>query len=158
MGSEITAPSGAIATGLTAVTADVFGLPAVHTGWNAIVVNTGSIHNGRIVSSGTQNDEINFDLAVPAGTWTLELMHTRVAAFGIYTVTIDGAAPSTYGGSADTIDGYAASTTPNVRTTITGIVLSSSAVRRVKLKMATKNASSTGYTGGIQGLRLVKTA
>lgn len=108
-------------------------------------------------SDGVQNDAASWDALLGPGTWTLQLGY-RADTSGIYTITIDGASLTSLGGSADTIDGYAAAPTATV-TAITGIVLPGPAkVRRIKLLMATKNASSASYIAKPCFISLTRTA
>lgn len=126
---------------------------AIETNWPVTNVgeNTGQMLNAYRTSSGAQNAEIGWDLAIAAGTWTVGLVHTTDTDLGIYTILIDGVAQGT-------IDGYANPRTLNNWSEVTGIVIPSTARRRVSLKMATKNALSANYYGQITLLSLVKTA
>lgn len=100
-------------------------------------------------SDGTQNDQISYDFACDAGTYTLELYHLPFQSRGIYTVKIDG---TTVG----TIDGYAASLTPT-HSALAGIAIGAGQ-HIVTLLMATKNASATGYIGMTERIVLTRTA
>lgn len=103
-------------------------------------------------SGGSQNDEIGWDVILAAGTWTLELIHVTSSNRGIYTASLDA-------GSVGTIDGYdGAGPVRNVRSTITGISVAATGKKRLLLKMATKNASSSSYFGSIQHVSLRRTA
>lgn len=97
-----------------------------------------------------QNDYLEYDVLLGAGTWTMDLYHNTATSRGIYTVTIDGV-------SAGTIDGYAASGT-NARSSITAIAVTVSGVKRVRLQMATKNASSSNYVGNVSAMTWTRTA
>lgn len=150
-------PSGASGSGLLDsllpwnIGIDVFMTAVSYVGWNTLFVDTGCVYNGYMGSSGAQNDEINFDVALASGTWTFELIHVQSSNVGIYTVSLDGT-------SIGTIDGYSAGTTKNVRTQISGVVVATTGKRRLKLKMATKNASSGNYSGFIQHIQFKRTA
>lgn len=126
--------------------------PASNVNWTSKTggATTNAIF-GQLDSSGAQNDEISFDVTIPFGTWTFELMHTQTTNRGIYTVTFNGV-------SVGTIDGYSAVTTFNVLSQITGISITSSGSQTIKLKMATKNPSSGTYFGSIQWIQLRRTA
>lgn len=127
------------------------------TGFDTLELNANAVYNFFKVSSGTQNDLIGWDIMLPAGTWTFELMHTQSTDRGIYTVTLTAS-----GGlsevSIGTIDGYAAAATYNVRSSLSVPFQSAPAKRRLQLKMATKNASSSAYKGAIQSAQLRRTA
>lgn len=130
---------------------DVFMTPISQVNWNTLVVDTTAIHQGEIQSTGVQNAEINWDVVLGAGTWTLELMYVRGSAGGIFTVTVGAV-------SAGTVDSYNASLAPNIRTALTAIATPTTGKYRVKLKMATKNGSSSNYFGTLQHVQLRRTA
>jgi hypothetical protein len=100
--------------------------------------------------SGAQNDEINWDVVLEAGTWDLVLHHRKSSNVGIYTVSLGGV-------SVGTIDGYAAAGTAG-KNTLSGITVATTGKKRLKLKMATKNASSSGYVATIEVISLRRTA
>lgn len=102
------------------------------------------------ISDGTQNDSITFDFVAAAGTFSLEFYHLVFTSYGIYTIKIDGT-------SVGTIDGYALSLA-TVRDTLTGISIATSGQHTLTLLMATKNASSSGYTGAAERIVLTQTA
>lgn len=110
---------------------------------------TGNFVGWANVSDGAQNDQISFDLACGAGTYTIELLHLPFMNRGIYTVKIDGV-------TVGTVDGYAGSLNP-VRASIAGVVLGSGQ-HTVTVLMATKNAASSGYIGMIDRLTFTQTA
>jgi hypothetical protein len=101
-------------------------------------------------SSGAQNAIIGWDIVIAAGTWNVSFMHVQSTNRGIYTVAVDAV-------SAGTVDGYAA-TTWNVIGTVTGVVVAATAKKRLTFEMATKNASSSGYTGSLVAVSLLRTA
>lgn len=122
------------------------------TNWDSInTANTGSIDGFTKLSTGAQNAEINWDVVLAAGTWTAELLHSRDVNGGIYSVQFDGVEKGT-------IDGYSNPLTVNVRTSVTGIAVPATAKIRLKLKMATKNASSSAYAGSLHAVQLRRTA
>lgn len=134
---------------------NAFGVPATQTNWNTITIGSAGglhlIHNAVRDSSAAQNDEIGWDVILAAGTWTIELIHRSWSDRGIYAVSLAGS-------SVGTIDGYTGSDTPNTRSTINGISVASTGKKRLLLKMATKNGSSSNYRGAIQHVRLLRTA
>lgn len=130
---------------------NVFMTPIAQTNWITNTVDTNCIRNGIRVSTGAQNAETNYDLILAKGTWTVELLHTAQNNAGIYTVQLDGV-------TVGTIDGYSAPTTRNTRSSITGVVVAKTQKYRLKLLMATKNASSASYTGILQHIQLRRTA
>jgi hypothetical protein len=119
---------------------------------DAGAANGERITNGFLYNSpGAVNDEIGWDVVLAAGTWTFSLLYTKISPGGIITVSLDGS-------SLGTIDTYNAATTPNQRASITGISVASSGKKRLLLKMATKNASSSNYWAALQALGLIRTA
>jgi len=111
-----------------------------------------TFYGGYSQSSGAQNDEIDWDVVVGAGTWKFALIHYTGTFAGIYSVQIDG---TTVG----TIDGYVNPGGPNaIAAPIVGIVVATTGKKRVGLKMATKNASSSGYYGLIHHAKFLRTA
>jgi hypothetical protein len=131
---------------------DVF-LPATaNTTWSTITVDSGDnlVHNGTKDSGGAQNSEISWDLIIPAGTWRIDVMHRKGSDRGVYSVQIDAVEQGT-------IDGYAAATAYNQTGSVTGIAVATTDKHTLKLKMATKNASSSSYVGSIQQVRMRRT-
>jgi hypothetical protein len=146
---------------------DVFMTPISHVNFDTNTVQSLALYCGYRVSSSAQNDEINFDVVLAAGTWTFELMYVKqTGGGGIFTVQLStdasaftsiGSAP--YNASGSTIDSYTAgATTYNVLGSLTGITIATTGRYRLKLLMATKNAGSANYTGVIQHIQLRRTA
>jgi hypothetical protein len=130
---------------------NVFPTSISHTNWDTIAMDASAMYGAfKRTDNTNQNNEINFDVSLSAGTWTVELCHTTANNVGIYTVTVGDVA-------AGTVDGYSAGTTYNIRSQLTGIIVPQAGVHRLKLKMATKNASSSAYRGQIQNLQLRRT-
>lgn len=129
----------------------VFVPPATQTNWSTLNVSTSLLNNGQLTSSGAQNAEIGWDVLLAAGTWSLTLITSKFTNRGIYTALLDGA-------SIGTLDGYDPSNLSNVVQTISGVIIPASGKRRLLLRMATKNASSSSYFGAIQAVGLVRTA
>lgn len=95
-----------------------------------------------------QNTYAEWEVLLAAGTYTLTMAHRQGPDRGIYTVSIDGV-------DIGTVDGYAAAGANSIAT-ITGLAIAAGR-RKVRLTMATKNASSTGYTGYFNGIALGRT-
>lgn len=131
---------------------NVFPTAVSHTQWNTVATDASSIY-GRFKDTIpiAQNNEINWDVVLGAGTWSIELIHITISTAGIYTIQLDEA-------TVGTIDGYTAATTYDVRTTVSGIVVGASGKKRLKLLMATKNASSSNYRGLLTAVQLRRTA
>jgi hypothetical protein len=113
--------------------------------------NTGIAFRGYVASSGTQNDFLQWNVPIAAGTYTLALAHRRSTNSPIYQVSIAGSTLAT------TIDGYSATVGVSTFTTITGINIVNSGLIAVRFTMFDKNASSSGFTGGIHNFTLSRT-
>jgi hypothetical protein len=110
-------------------------------GWGFLNASTGGI-----------NDYIEWDVWMPAGTWTLLYYYLTGSSYGIATVSLDG---TTLGA---TIDGYTAGSVRNNVATRTGIVVATAGVKVLKVLMASKNASSSSYRPGTQLFDFRRTA
>lgn len=130
---------------------DVFPTSVSQTNWNTIGIDAASVYNGYKLSTGAQNAEINWDVLLAAGTWTIELIYYAFSQKGIFTIQFDGVTKGT-------IDSYSASSQLNQRASITSIVVPTTAKIRLKLLMATKNASSSNYEGAVNHVQLRRTA
>lgn len=133
------------------VDVDVVMDAAANTNWATNAVGTASLKNGTRNSSAAQNAEVSWNVLLAAGTWTITLMHRTASSRGVYSVQIDDV-------EVGTIDGYSAVTTENVLTSVTGIVVATPGIKKLSLKMLTKNASSSGYLGSLVGVTLRRTA
>lgn len=130
---------------------DVFSTAVSQTNFDTNNVQALAIHNAFKASSGAQNDEINWDVILAAGTWTVELTYRKASDAGIVSVQFDSVEKGT-------IDQYNAATSYNNRSTVAAITVATTGKVRLKLKMATKNASSSSYVGYLQHVQLRRTA
>lgn len=110
-----------------------------NTNWATRTQNSALLSGGWLQSSGAQNDEVSWDIWLDAGTYKFAMVHSDDSNRGIYSVQLDGVEKGT-------IDAYAAGNTHNVYDEITGIAVTAG-LKVFKLKMATKNASSSAYFG-----------
>lgn len=110
---------------------------------------TGNFAGWVNVSDGAQNDQISFDFACEAGTYTIELLHLPFQNRGIYTLQIDSV-------QVGTIDGYQSSLIP-ARGRIAGVVLGAGQ-HTITALMATKNASASSYVGMMDRFTFTQTA
>lgn len=123
----------------------------VNTNWTGSSADSTSIYGSLSQSSGAQNAEVGWDVVLSAGVWRADMIHAKTTTYGIYTLLFDAV-------SKGTIDGYNGSLIRNQASAITGIVVATTALIRVSLKMATKNASASSYFGSFQELLLTRTA
>ena len=107
--------------------------------------------NAGLFNSGAQNDKVSFNVLLGAGTWDVRLLYSTFANAGIMTVSLDGT-------SLGTADCYNGVNTTGVKTVLSGNVVASGGKHVLNLKMATKNASSTGYYAILHYIWLVRTA
>jgi hypothetical protein len=125
--------------------------PASNTNFSTIEGNSSAFSFGYRRSSGAQNAEVTWPVTMEAGTWTVQLMHLRASNQGIYTVYFDAV-------SVGTIDGYYYTTIWNHVSSITSIAVAATAKYTLKIKMETKNGSSSSYYAYLEGIRLLRTA
>jgi hypothetical protein len=130
---------------------DVYEQAVSHVNWDSINANSILLLNASKQSSGAQNAEINFDVSLAAGTWTIEVMCLATTDGGIITFQLDGT-------TAGTVDTYRSSGQANTLLSVAGVTVASSGKKRLKLLMATKNASSSAYTCYLQHIQLRRTA
>lgn len=130
------------------ITIDPRGGSKSNTNWNTITSATGEEYV--LASSGAQNDEVVWDVALSAGTWSVFLVFHRYTTRGIATVYFDAT-------NVGTIDMYGTDG-PNTRGSITGISQATTALVALKLKMETKNGSSSGYGAWLALIGLIRTA
>lgn len=129
----------------------MFEQAVAQTNWDTVTTSASSLLGAWKESSGAQNAEISFDVVLAAGTWTIEVMYTANTDHGIASVQLDTVEKGT-------IDTYNGSATYNNLGSVTGIAVSTSQKYRLKLKMATKHASSSSYRGEIVHVQLRRTA
>ena len=114
-----------------------------------VTPSSSAIFGGTILSSGAQNEYVEWDISVVPGTYELTLLHTKANNRGIYTVAIDG---TTVG----TIDGYAVSVA-GVFDRISSIDVVTAGLVPIRFTMATRNGSSSNFYGSISGFTLTRT-
>lgn len=155
-GTETLMSSGASGTQVFPHHALVYGIyPFTTTGFTFVGVSG----DDPSYTAGSQNDEAVFKVLLAAGTWRLDITHYVRTARGIYTFALstDGSSYTDIG----TVDGYAASPTTGTGTftvsSITGITVATSGLWFFRFKMATKNASSAGYSAWLKSAGLTRT-
>jgi hypothetical protein len=131
---------------------NVFGPVSTETGWDTVSQSSSYLVGGvRGTDNGDQNNEVGWDVVLAAGTWTITLIGIKSTDYGICTVSLDGS-------SVGTLDMYAASSTNNNVMSLTGVTVSATGKKRLLLKMATKNASSSAYKAAVNIVSLLRTA
>lgn len=129
---------------------DMLSPDIAHTGvWS--IVATGSTLGWANESDGAQNDDITFNVYLPAGTWSMDMYHRAGLDRGIYSIYLDGALQGA------TVDGYAAAAT-DARTRRASWTFTAAGIHTFRLVAATKNASSTGYKMSLNKMIFARTA
>lgn len=123
-----------------------------NTNWSTLTGGDGTqyINMGR-ESTGAQNAEFTYDQAMSAGTWSVFVIHIKGTDRGIISVQIDSV-------EVGTIDTYNGSLSRNQVGSVTGISVAATGQKEIKLKMATKNASSSSYYGTVNLITWIRTA
>lgn len=127
--------------------------PATQTNWSSRVVSANQLSNGYMSTNPphSQNAEIGWDVILGAGTWTVDVMYASGANGGITTVSLDGL-------SIGTFDQYESSGTFNKVGTIPGVSVATTGKKRLLLKQATKNPSSSAYAGAVSLVQMRRTS
>lgn len=123
--------------------------------FNGHELNNGRYFGHRRLSGAIQNSYVTFLLPwLAPGVWNITIHHYPGTDRGTYFIAVsaDGLAWSELG----KIDGYVASSPRAARSTITGVVIPER-TRFIRVKMESKNASSTGYFGDISMVSGVQT-
>lgn len=118
--------------------------------WHA-VVQYDALMSGFFTNAGSQDANVQWEIPMSAGTWTIRVTYIRHPNNGIMHFLIDGA-------EVGTIDSFGAGAADFV-SAITGVVVAASGVKTFEVKMATKNADpGTFYLAKIQAIQLQRTA
>lgn len=97
-----------------------------------------------------QNDAFAIDVVLAQGTWDANFWVRKSTVSGIITLQQDGS-------DMGTVDTYAAANAA-AKVSITGWAVSTTGKKRMNLKMATKNASSTNYALLLHAIEFRRTA
>lgn len=119
--------------------------------WVLTSIIATSAKNVCLASTGTQNDYIQFQVVMAAGTWAWEVGYRKFSSAGIAHLQIDGV-------DVGTIDCYSAATVEDQFTEIGSISVSTSGKHAIKILMSTKNASSSSYAAQLISVQLRRTA
>ncbi len=99
-------------------------------------------------STGTLNNEATWNVNLPSGTYKIVIRHSKANNRGVYHIYFDGVDEGNF-------DGYNGSIS-FVINTITGLTWAGGVVA-IKVKMESKNGSSTDYFGVLYDIYLVRT-
>lgn len=99
-----------------------------------------------------QNDYAEWELALAAGTYTIDLFYLQNPDAGIITFSVEGVAV------AGSIDAYASSLVPNLMNSSLTFTVAAGGVKSFRIQSTSKNASSTGFYLYVQGLSIRRTA
>ena len=126
-----------------------------------------SVHGGRVDwATGANGDYLTYEVAIEAGTWTLEWWYLTGSAHGIFQLSLAGT------NLGATIDGYTSGTVRNNRVTRSGIVVASGGDRvtrsgivvasggvlTLKALITGKNASASAFKLSPHGFDMRRTA
>jgi hypothetical protein len=125
--------------------------PNAHSGWSSnIGLGSGLILNSQRLSVSTVGSWIEWEVPMDSGTWSFDLYYRVNTSYGIFSLSIDGAA------AVATVDSYAAAAAVAV-STMAGITVATGGRKTLRLTMATKNGSSSAYTGYLTGFAGART-
>ncbi len=115
---------------------------------NSAMLGMGEYDNA---ATQAQNDEVVYNVALDAGTWTLTVVGQTGGAAGKSTVYLDAT-------SLGTLEWYnGLGTASNSVKQITGFTVSTPGVYALKFKMETKNTLSSAYRLTVQLVTLTRT-
>lgn len=123
--------------------------PVAQTTWNTLTTNNSSFIFGVLNLSGGSGSSIEWDVLLDAGTYTFDVFGYKNTDAGIIDVLVDGV-------SVGTVDQYAASGA-TAKQTVASVVIAAAGVKRIKLSVTTKNASSSAYLARISALGFTRT-
>lgn len=105
----------------------------------------------QVCTATVQNNYVEWERVLGAGTWSMRVQHATTSGGGIITPSIDGVDLST-------IDTYSAGSVFTAQTTITGIVIATTGAKLIRFRVNTKNASSSAYDQRIAAVTFTRTA
>lgn len=126
--------------------------PSANNGWTTITNDANCLYSGykEVDSAAVTTNSITFDVSLAAGTWNVETMFVKSAAGGILTLTMDAT-------SLGTVDTHSAALSRNNLATKQATI-ATAGTHSLIYTIPTKNASSSGYGGFLQRIKLLKTA
>lgn len=126
--------------------------PVATVGSWELLADGNTLPNGYNVNiSAALGDSIAWDITVPNGKWSIDMVCTEYTDGGIVSVQLDDGNGNftSYG----TIDQYVASVTYNVRASFGPVQILGGNVRRLLLILVDKNPASSAYTARITTLQ-----
>lgn len=127
-------------------------LPSAATAGYSQAYLAASVGGGVLVTATTVGVYVEWTVVLAAGTYSLNLWHSKAPDAGIVSISIDGATAL-----ATKPDGYAAGPAVNTLAAVTGAQVLTSGRHTVRLTGATKHASSSAYGLLVQSLSLTRT-
>ncbi len=119
-------------------------------GVNALSNYNCYLDNGTALQS-ADGDNISYSVYIPAGTYTLEMVHRGLSTGGIVDIDIDAVEVASF-------DNYDTGETFNEISTQAGIVIASSGLKTLKLRLDGKNGASSDYQMTVALIVLWRTA
>lgn len=117
--------------------------------WTSNTAQAGAGYYQR--SAAAQNDDVEYLVAIPVGTYHIEYLVAKTSSSGIMSLSLDGGLISAH-------DLYAAVAATNTRGSSSNFNVTSGGVKTLSIKVASKNASSSGYASLISWLQIIRTA
>lgn len=112
---------------------------AINFGIQSISAANNQILSMIVDVNADQNDWVEYDVTLESGTWNLDIIHVKRSNYGIGTVSLDSS-------NIGTFDMYDVSGgLYNQIATISSINVSDAGTYKLRITIATKNASSSSY-------------
>lgn len=132
-------------------TVDVRAEPYAQTNMGNLTTLAGQLYAYARYRFGAADASISYRFPMSAGTYTIEIVALAGSYTAIVTAKIDGV-------DIGTVDYYKSDGDAQRVGSITGVTVATSGTKTINLTNATKNASSSGYTFYLMGLRILRTA
>lgn len=132
------------------VNIDSYDISHGNSGWASRFFDANAVYGSFLRSNTAQNDAVWWYVPLAAGTYSFTLVYIRGTSTGIYSVRIDSV-------EVGTVDSYGTAQYNTVGT-VTGVSVATTGRKEIRLVMASKNASSSGYRGDLQHLTILRTA
>lgn len=120
------------------------------SGWARETYN-GYIGGTTLYSDNANGRWVEYQVWIPAGTWSFDLLSYRFSSQGIVDISLDGS-------EVGSIDLYSGSSQLNYKSTATGIVVPETKIYTLRMTVDGKNASSSSYGFQYVGMQFRRTA
>lgn len=120
------------------------------SGWARETYN-GYVGGTNLYSDNANGRWVEYQVWIPAGTWSFDLLSYRFSSQGIVDISLDGS-------EVGSIDLYSGSSQLNYKSTATGIVVPETKIYTLRMTVDGKNASSSNYGFQYVGMQFRRTA